>query len=278
MGGSYELVQKLWERFVLPTSWINVTVAWSRDEVLVTSVLFPDCRAQSLILIRITFYFPVLVHSSEWDASSLSNNGMRAHWQFGVKSEIHGSSTWVIKRTWNSTEFLMVAVANIDRYYGDLSSELTILGKFLCAIGSGASLISVSGGSHNLVDCYKEYLGSGYAKTLMEYTTIDVRLFERCLQKTASVAVTFETLDPLSMTEFSVTRLKGAEHRDWKQSRQSLRMTIDTGDFSLTGLKIVVSIIIGEWPLIVSNLKETAKKDSGISLAVGFLLFVIFLI
>ena len=42
LGGSYELVEKLWERFVLTASRINVTVAWSRDEVLVCSVLFPD--------------------------------------------------------------------------------------------------------------------------------------------------------------------------------------------------------------------------------------------
>ena len=42
LGGSYELVEKLWVRFVLTASRINVTVAWSRDEVLVSSVLFPD--------------------------------------------------------------------------------------------------------------------------------------------------------------------------------------------------------------------------------------------
>ena len=43
LGGSYELVEKLWERFVLTASQINVTVAWSRDEVLVSSVVPPDC-------------------------------------------------------------------------------------------------------------------------------------------------------------------------------------------------------------------------------------------
>ena len=39
LGGSYELAEKHWERFVLTASRINVTVAWSRDEVLVKSVL-----------------------------------------------------------------------------------------------------------------------------------------------------------------------------------------------------------------------------------------------
>ena len=42
LGGSYELVEKIWERFVLTASRINVTVAWSRDEVLVSSVLSGD--------------------------------------------------------------------------------------------------------------------------------------------------------------------------------------------------------------------------------------------
>ena len=42
LGGIYELVEKLWEGFVLTASQINVTVAWSRDEVLVSSVLSPD--------------------------------------------------------------------------------------------------------------------------------------------------------------------------------------------------------------------------------------------
>ena len=53
--GSYDLVQKLWERFVPTASRINVTVAWSRDEVLVCSVLSPECQVQELILIRIIY-------------------------------------------------------------------------------------------------------------------------------------------------------------------------------------------------------------------------------
>ena len=42
LGGSYKLAEKIWERFVLTASRMNVTVAWSRDEVLVSSVLYPD--------------------------------------------------------------------------------------------------------------------------------------------------------------------------------------------------------------------------------------------
>ena len=70
------------------------------------------------------------------------------------------------------------------------------------------------------------------------------------------------------MTEFIVTRLKGAERRDWMQSRQSLRRAIETADLSLSGLVDVVSNIIGVWSLTASHLKETGKKDSGDSLVV----------
>ena len=101
---------------------------------------------------------------------------------------------------------------------------------------------------------------------VLDYRTFDVRLLKRCLQKTASIV--FGTLNPFWMTEFIVTRLNGAEHRDWMQSRQSLRRAIETGDLSLPGLVDVVSNIIGVWPLIVSYLKETGKKDSGDSLVV----------
>ena len=191
-----------------------------------------------------------------------------AYRQFGVEFATQGSATWVFIRTWKAGEFLRVAVAIIDRYYGDANSDLAFLGKILSAVGSGASLVSLSGGSHTLVECYKEYLGSGYTKTLVDYPIFDARLLKRCLQKTASVV--FWTLDPFSMTEFIVARLKGAEHRDWMQLRQSLRRAIETSDLSLPGLLDVVSNIIGVWPLIVSYLKETGKKDSGDSFVVWF--------
>ena len=170
--------------------------------------------------------------------------------------------------TWRRDSFYRVAVGVIDRYHGDASSKLVILGQVLCAIGSGASLVSISGGSHTLVECYREYLRSGCMRGVLDYATFDVRLLKRCLQKTASTA--FGTLDPFSMTEFIVTRLKGAEHCDWMHSRQSLRRAFETGDLSLPGLVDVVSNIIGVWPLIVSHLNETGKKDSSDSLVVWF--------
>ena len=62
----------------------------------------------------------------------------RAHRQFSVEFSTHGSATWVYIRTWKAGELVRVAVAIIDRYYGDANSELAILRKILSAVGSGA--------------------------------------------------------------------------------------------------------------------------------------------
>ena len=191
---------------------------------------------------------------------------VKAHKQFGLEFEERGSRTWVFVRTWRKDGFYHVAVGVINRHHGDASNELVIFGQVLSAFGSGASLVSISGGLNTLVECYKEYFGSGYMRRLLENPTFDTKWLKRCLQKTASTV--FGTFDPFSMTEFIVTRLKGAEHCDWMQSRQSLRRAIEEGDLFLPELVDVVSNIIGVWPLIVSYLKETGKKDSGDSLLV----------
>ena len=70
------------------------------------------------------------------------------------------------------------------------------------------------------------------------------------------------------MTEFINNRLKGAETRDWMSSRPPLKKTILTIDLSMPYLVDVVANIIGVWPLIVSYLKETGRKDEGDSLVV----------
>ena len=128
---------------------------------------------------------------------------VRTHRKFSVEFSAHGSATWVYIGTWKAGKFVRGAVAVIHRFYDDANSELTILGKILSSVGSGASLVSPSGGSQTLVECYREYLGSGYAKTLLDYPIFDVQLLKRCHQKTASVV--FGTLDSFSMTEFIVS-------------------------------------------------------------------------
>ena len=94
----------------------------------------------------------------------------------------------------------------------------------------------------------------------------DLRLLKRCLQRTA--APVFGSLDPFSMTEFVVNRLKGAENGGCMASRPALRQAIITKYLFKPGLVDVVGNIFGVWPLVVSYLKETSRKDDGDSLVV----------
>ena len=91
-----------------------------------------------------------------------------------------------------------------------------------------------------------------------------MRLLKRCL----AASSVFGRPDPFSLTEFVVNRLKGAETRDWMASRPALRKAVITNDLSMPGLVDVVANIVGVWPLIVSYLKETGRKDEGDSLVV----------
>ena len=63
------------------------------------------------------------------------------------------------------------------------------------------------------------------------------------------------------MTEFILTRLESAETRDWMSSRPTLRKAILKNDLDMPHLVDIVANIIGVWPLIVSYLKETGRKD-----------------
>ena len=130
---------------------------------------------------------------------------------------------------------------------------------------------SISGDSTVLVDAFCEYLGSGYRQKLNDYPVFDLRLFRGCLQRERS-------LHGLAMTEFIVNRLKGAETRDWMSSRPALKKAILTNDLSMPHLVDVVANIIGVWPLIVSYLKETGRKDDGDSLVVRSPSFLVVLV
>ena len=49
LGGSYQLFERLWERFVSTASRVNVSVAWSHEEVLVSSVCPPEHMCRLLV-------------------------------------------------------------------------------------------------------------------------------------------------------------------------------------------------------------------------------------
>ena len=140
------------------------------------------------------------------------------------------------------------------------------MGKILDAAGPDTAVVSFHGGPHVLVEAFASYLGSGYQAKLIEYPIFDLRLLKGCLQRTASFV--FGSPDPFSLTEFIVNRLKGSETRDWMASRQVLRKVIITNNLSMPELVNVVANIVGVWPLIVSYLKETGRKDEGESLVV----------
>ena len=90
------------------------------------------------------------------------------------------------------------------------------------------------------------------------------------------LSVVFGSLDPFSMTEFILVRLKGAEYKDWMAYRYALRRVLVSGVFSMTCMVEVVGNIIGVWPLIVSFLKETRRKTNGNSLVVQYTSWVCF--
>ena len=189
----------------------------------------------------------------------------KAHHFYGLEFEERGETVWAFIRTWEKGTFSRVAVDVVDRFTVDATHEVAVFGSVVAAVGSSASLVAISGGSH-VADTYKEYLGSGYSHKLVEYPIFDLRLLKPCLQKVSSSV--FGSLDPFSMTEFIVTRLNGAEHRDWMMSRTSPCRAIITGELSMPSLVEVVSNILGVWPLIVVYLKETGRKTDGDSIVV----------
>ena len=172
----------------------------------------------------------------------------------------------VFLRTWDMDTFKRVCVATLDCYRSDLYQEMTALGRVVDALGPDVSVASIIGGSSVLVEAFCEYLGNRYRQKLIDYPVFDLRFFRRCLRRRASSV--FRSLDGLAMTEFIVNRLKGTWTRDWMSSRPALGKAILTNDMGMPHLVNVVAQIIGVWPLIVSNLKETGRKDDGDSLVV----------
>ena len=119
----------------------------------------------------------------------------------------------VFLRIWDIDNFRRVCVATLDRYSSDPLQKFSALGLIEDTLGPVVSVVSITGGSTILVEAFCERLGSGYCQKLIDYRSFDLRLFKRCLQRTASIV--FCSLDELAMTKFLVNWLKGAETRDW---------------------------------------------------------------
>ena len=92
----------------------------------------------------------------------------------------------VFLRTWDIDTFKRVCVATLDRYSSDPCQEVAALGRVVDALGPDLSVASISGDSTVLVEAFCEYLGNGYRQKVIYYPVFDLRLFRRCLQRTAS--------------------------------------------------------------------------------------------
>ena len=69
LGGSYELVYRLWAQFTLSAVRVNVDVTWSRNEVLVCSYTFAPCILRGWFASNL---WSVSVYHPEWDVSAKS--------------------------------------------------------------------------------------------------------------------------------------------------------------------------------------------------------------
>ena len=235
-------------------------------------------RYRLVVIFLLRIFYVACVHPICLIFQSIILNGMylrilfccfnwaKSHGSCSVEFEEEGDKVRVFLRTWDVDIFKRVCVASLDRYISDPHREISALGQMVDALGPDVSVASISGGSTVLVETFCEYLGSGYRQKIIDYPVFDLRLFRRCLQRTASSV--FGSLDGLALTEFMVNRLKGAERRDWMSSRAPLKKAILTNDLSMPHLVDVDANIISVWPLIVSYLKETGRKDDGDSLVV----------
>ena len=173
----------------------------------------------------------------------------------------------MFSRRWDNNQFRRVCVAILDRFIGNVNEEVVVLGRIIDAPGPDVRAVSVPDGPHALVEAYVNFFDSGFRQKLIEYPLFDLRLFKRCLQRTASSV--FVTLDPYSMTEFIVNSLKEAESHDWMASQPALKKAIISSSLAIPELVVdVVANFVGVWPLIVSYLRETGRKDDGDSLVI----------
>ena len=148
-------------------------------------------------------------------------NWAKSHGSCSVEFEKEGDKMRVFLRTWDIDIFGRVCVTTLDCYSSDLHQEISASGRIVDLLGPDVSVASISGGSTVLVKAFCDYRGSGYRQKLIDYPFFDLRLFRRCLQRTASSV--FGSLDGLAMTKFTIIRLKSAETRDWMSSRPALK-------------------------------------------------------
>ena len=98
-----------------------------------------------------------------------------------MEFEDDGDQVRVFLRTWDIHMLRRVCVATLDCYSSDPHHKSSALGRRVDALGPDVSVVSVSGGSTNLVEVFCEYPGSEHRQKLIDYTGFDLRLLKRCL-------------------------------------------------------------------------------------------------
>ena len=166
-------------------------------------------------------------------------------------------------RRWQKIEFQRLCSAILDLLSDDPQHKFTVLLRIVVAPGRDVSMVALIDGSNSLTEAFSSYLSSGYSGKLIDYPVFDLRLFKRCLQWTASSI--FESLEDFSITESIMNRLKGA--KAWS-FRPALRKIILKNDPDMPHVVDIVAVIIRVWPLFVSYLKKTERKDDYDSLMV----------
>ena len=80
----------------------------------------------------------------------------KAHHFYSLEFEERSETMWAFIRTWEKGTFRRVAVDVVDSFTVDATHEVAVLGSVVAAVGSSASLVAISGGSHVVADTYKE--------------------------------------------------------------------------------------------------------------------------
>ena len=260
LGGPYKLVNQLWSQFTLIASRVNIDVALSRDEVLVASFL----PLVAMYTCSLAHWCCVLVNHFERDVPPYPcscvwlGKGSKEvqHWIRGAQfrdlskgadmGEVHISTCLCCRVERVHCQY------NIGGYNFDQISRCCC-SQYGCCVAAWRSACTGRG--------FCRLPGKWYHAKLVVYSTFGLRLLTRCLKRTA--ASVFGSLDLFPMTEFVVNRLEGTETLDCIAFRPALRKAIITNDLSMPGLVDLVANIVGVWPLIVSYLKETGRKDEG---------------
>ena len=111
LGGSYELGERLWERFVLTAGREGVSVAWSRNEVLVSAVCPPEHLCGLVVTCLLIHLFKSIILNGMFPRiQGRVVEWLKAKKQFGLDFEERGSRTCVFVRTWRRDSFYRVAV------------------------------------------------------------------------------------------------------------------------------------------------------------------------